>query len=64
MNSGIEDHSALTAGYSWTPPKWWTEAAAANEDWMTEPQCSEMFVLCSVIVISDDNDDEMPAMTP
>jgi len=32
-------HSA-SAGYSWTPPEWWTEATAANEDWMTEPQCS------------------------
>ena len=28
------------AGYSWTPPDWWTEATVANDDWMTEPQCS------------------------
>jgi len=31
---------SASAGYSWTPPAWWTEATAANEDWMTEPQCS------------------------
>jgi len=31
---------SASAGYSWTQPEWWTEAAAASEDWMTEPQCS------------------------
>jgi len=31
---------SASAGYSWTPPEWWTEATATNEDWMTEPQCS------------------------
>ena len=28
------------AGYSWTPPEWWAETTAVNDDWMTEPQCS------------------------
>jgi len=28
------------ANYLWSPPEWWTEVTTANEDWMTEPQCS------------------------